>query len=271
MRKVLFTHSRKRPEPARRRFRSFTGRTVAATVAMMFVTAGVAHADPPQALDGSAPAADRTYQPAFDYDSDGCYPTPAIGRDGTVNGGLKPSGALNGQCHDLSDLNNTNSYSRSKCNNGWCAYIYGLYFEKDQAVLWSGLGGHRHDWEHVVVWVPDGGWPQYVSASAHGKYSTRSRNDIPWDETGTHPRIVYHKDGASTHCFRFAGFGEQPENHKGTWQFPPLVGWDDYPAGLRDKLTRYDFGSAQFGLRDGSFNGELSKAKPAGIPFDPNA
>jgi hypothetical protein len=238
---------------------------------MMFVASDVAFAEPPQALAANAPAADLKYQPAFDYDGDGCYPTPAIGRDGTVAPGLNPSGALNGQCHDLSDLNNTNSYSRSKCNNGWCAYIYGLYFEKDQAVLWSGLGGHKHDWEHVVVWVPDGGWPQYVSASAHGKYNTRSRNDIPWDETGTHPKIVYHKDGASTHAFRFAGFGEQPENHKGTWQYPALIGWDNYPAGLRDKLTQHDFGSAQLGLRDSAFWWELGKAKPAGIPFDPNA
>jgi necrosis inducing protein (NPP1) len=238
--------------------------------AVLFASAGVALADPPRALDGSAPLEDRTYQPAFDYDGDGCYPTPAIGRDGTIAGGLKTSGAVNGSCHDASDLDNTNSYSRVKCNNGWCGYIYALYFEKDQAVAGSGLGGHRHDLEHVVVWVQNG-TPQYVSASAHGKYHTYARNQMPWDETGTHPKIIYHKDGAGTHCFRIAGFNEQPENHKGTWQYPPLIGWDNYPAGFRDKLTSTDFGSAQFGLRDGSFNGELSKAKPAGIPFDPNA
>ncbi|MET0132346.1 MAG: NPP1 family protein [Kibdelosporangium sp.] len=237
---------------------------------MLVVIPGVAFAEPPAALPGAAPGNDRTYQPAFDYDGDGCYPTPAIGRDGTIAPGLNPGGAVNGQCHDLSDLDNTNSYSRVRCNNGWCAYMYALYFEKDQAVAGSGLGGHKHDWEHVVVWVPDGGWPQYVSASAHGQYSTRSRNDVPWDGTGTHPKIIYHKDGIGTHAFRFASFTEQPENHKGTWQFPALVGWDDYPAGLRDKLVRQDFGSAQLGIRDSWFGGELSKAKPAGIAFNPN-
>ncbi|WP_394845067.1 NPP1 family protein [Pendulispora brunnea] len=240
------------------------------TGAGWMLLAGVALADPPQALDWNAPWSDRSYEPAFDYDGDGCYPTPAIGRDGTINRGLNPSGALNGQCHDMSDLDNTNGYSRSKCNHGWCAYMYGLYFEKDQAVAGSGIGGHRNDWEHVVVWVPDGDWPAYVSVSAHGNYTTYSRNDVPWDDSGTHPKVIYHKDGIRTHCFRIAGFGEQPENLKGSWQFPPLIGWDNYPPGFRDKLTQYDFGSAQFGLRDGSFNGELSKAKPANIPFDPN-
>ncbi len=47
------------------------------------------------------------FQPAHDYDTDGCY-TPAIGLDSTVNGGLNPSGALNGQCRDSWDLDSTN-------------------------------------------------------------------------------------------------------------------------------------------------------------------
>ncbi|SEF93521.1 Necrosis inducing protein (NPP1) [Nonomuraea solani] len=233
-------------------------------VAIVLAGPGIAYAAPPTALDPAAPAADRTYQPAFDYDGDGCYPTPAIGRDGTIAPGLALGGAVNGQCHDLSDLDNTNSYSRSKCNNGWCAYIYGLYFEKDQTL--PGCCGHRHDWEHVVVWV-QGGTAQYVAASAHGNYSVRPRAQLFWE--GTHPKIIYHKDGLSTHAFRFASATEPPENHKGTWQFPALVGWDGYPPGLRDRLVAHNFGSASFGLKDASFAGELAKAKPAGIPFDP--
>ena len=166
--------------PARRTGKAALVLTTVAT--MLFATAGVALADPPQALDWSAPWEDRTYEPALDYDGDGCYPTPAIGRDGTIAPGLNPSGTVNGNCHDASDLDNTNAYSRVKCNNGWCGYIYGLYFEKDQAVWGSGLGGHRHDWEHVVVWVQNG-TPQFVSTSAHGKYNTYSRNQVAWDET----------------------------------------------------------------------------------------
>ncbi|WP_394436395.1 NPP1 family protein [Streptomyces sp. SGAir0957] len=238
-------------------------------LALVIGFAGSALAAPPMALPGNADATEQTYQPAYDYDTDGCYPTPAIGPDGTVNGGLKPSGALNGQCRDASDLDNTNGYSRTKCNNGWCAILYGLYFEKDQAVAGSGLGGHRNDWEHVVVWVHDG-QAAYVSTSAHGGFHVYPRDQIRWD--GTHPKIVYHKDGIGTHCFRPASANDEPpENHKGTWQFPTLVGWNGYPAGLRDKLSAYDFGSANFGLKDSSFASHLAGALPSGVPFDVNA
>jgi hypothetical protein len=249
---------------------SFALRSIVVAAAVMVAVPGAAFADPPPALDWNAPSTDRSYEPAFDYDSDGCYPTPAIGSNGVIAPGLNTSGAINGSCHDAWDLDNVNVYSRSKCNNGWCAYMYGVYFEKDQAVHGSGLGGHRHDWEHVVVWVPDGGWPTYVSASAHGNYNIRSRNDIPWDSSGTHPKIIYHKDGAGTHAFRFAGFGEEPENHEKAWQYPPLIGWDGYPPGFRDRLMSANFGSAQLDIRDSSFNGALAKAKPGNIPFNPN-
>jgi hypothetical protein len=240
----------------------------AASVSIALIP-GLAFADPPPALPAAAPEADRAYQPALDYDRDGCYPVPAIGPDGTVNQGLKKGGAENGNCRDASDLDNTNAYSRSKCNNGWCAYMYTLYFEKDQAAAGPGSAGHTHDWEHIVVWV-QGDSPKFASASAHGKYETRRQDETPWD--GKHPKIVYHKDGGQTHAFRFAkggGGDEPPENHKGQWQFPALVGWDNYPPGVRDKLVAYNFDAATFGIKDGTFEAELGKAKPADIPFDP--
>ncbi len=244
--------------------------TSVAAVAMLVVFPATALAEPPPALPASAPAADLAHQPALDYDTDGCYPTPAIGPTGTLNPGLAPGGALNGRCRDAADLDNTNAYSRSLCNNGWCAYMYTYYFEKDQATAGPIAIGHRHDWEHIVVWV-QGDWGRYVSTSAHGKYTTRHRDAIPWDETGKHPKVVYHKDGISTHCFRHASHTEPPENHKGAWQYPALVGWDNYPPDIRDRLTGHDFGSATMGIRDqgDKFRNELAKAKPSGIPFDP--
>ncbi|MEE1742573.1 NPP1 family protein [Streptomyces sp. BE147] len=236
---------------------------------LVMASASSALAAPPTALPANADGLEQTFQPAFDYDGDGCYPTPAIGTDGTIAPGLRTTGAVNGSCHDAEDLDNTNGYARHKCDNGWCAIMYGLYFEKDQAVAGSGLGGHRHDWEHVVVWV-QGDEARYVSTSAHGDFDIHGSERIRWD--GTHPKIVYHKDGVSTHCFRPAGPGDEPpENHHRAWQFPRLVGWNGYPGDLRDKLSQADFGSAVFGLKDGNFNYHLAEAKPAGIPFDPHA
>lgn len=252
----------------RSRFRR-TSAVVAAAAALVVAFPGVALAAPPKGLPANADALEQTFQPAYDYDTDGCYPTPAIGPDGTLNGGLNPTGALNGNCRDASDLDNTNGYSRYKCNNGWCAIIYGLYFEKDQALPGTSLGGHRHDWEHVVVWVQNN-QAQYVSTSAHGDFDIYGRDQIRWD--GTHPKVVYHKDGIGTHCFRPANSNDEPpENHYHAWQFPALVGWNGYPAGVREKLSQADFGSAHFGLRDDNFASHLAKAKPSGITFDPNA
>ncbi|MFE7757557.1 NPP1 family protein [Streptomyces sp. NPDC057429] len=242
---------------------------VVGVITLVIGSAGSALAAPPPALPANADGMEQTFQPAFDYDTDGCYPTPAIGPDGTISPGLNTTGAVNGSCRDAGDLDNTNGYARYKCNNGWCAIIYGLYFEKDQAVAGSGLGGHRHDWEHVVVWVQNNE-ARYVSTSAHGDFDVYNRDQIRWD--GTHPKVVYHKDGLSTHCFRPANSNDEPpENHYHGWQFPTLVGWNGYPPGVRDKLVQADFGSATFGLKDGSFNAHLDEAKPAGIPFDAHA
>jgi len=229
----------------------------------------MAYADPPPALPGAAPEPDKKFQPAMDYDKDGCYPTPAIGPDGTINPGLDKGGDVNGNCRDESDLDNTNAYSRSKCNNDWCAYTYAFYFEKDQTTVGEIAGpggGHKHDWEDVVVWVHND-TPEWVAVSQHGDYEWRNRNEIPFD--GTHAKVVYHKDGASTHVFRHAGGDESPENHKGEWQFPTLVGWDDFPDGIRDKLVSADFGSASLKLKDGDFEKTLYYAKPSEVPLDP--
>ncbi len=237
---------------------------------------GVAYAErAPGGLPAAAPEADQKFQPATDYDEDGCYPTPAIGPDGTINPGKDLGGALNGECRDEVDLDDANVYSRSMCNNDWCAYMYAYYFEKDQSTagvgeIAEGTNGHKHDWEHVVVWVQND-TPVWVAVSQHGKYFWRHRDQIPWD--GTHAKVVYHKDGGFTHMFRHADGDEQPENHKGTWHLPKVIGWDNFPPGFRDKLVSADFGSASLDLKDGVFEEKLTSsdpdkgAKPSEVPF----
>lgn len=59
---------------------------LASAVALVVATPGSALAAPPTALPANANALERTYQPAYDYDTDGCYPTPAIGPDGRERG-----------------------------------------------------------------------------------------------------------------------------------------------------------------------------------------
>ncbi|MFG3343999.1 NPP1 family protein [Streptomyces sp. NPDC048018] len=243
--------------------------TVLCALLLVLGATATAHAAVLPPLPQNAESLDQTFAPAYDFDTDGCYMTAAIGADGTLNPGLKLGGDVNGRCHDPAQLAAANSYSRSKCNNGWCAVMYAGYYEKDQATLGPLALGHTHDWEHVVVWI-NAGEVKYVSVSQHSGYQIAARSAIRFD--GTHPKIVYHKDGISTHCYRFANAtDDRIENSTGGWFYPRLVGWNGYPAGLRDKLTGADFGSATLKIRDSDFSSHLSRSLPSGIPFDPNA
>lgn len=218
------------PLPVRNRFAAGSGTarkratrtaTVLAAAGLLVLgTASTAHADPPGNLPQNAGGYEQAFSPAFDYDGDGCYATPAIGPDGTLAPGLKTTGAVNGSCRDQWDLDNSQTYARSKCNNGWCGIVYASYFEKDQAVHGSGLGGHRHDFEHVISWVNQGSnQVDYVSTTQHSTVKTYPRSQVRFD--GSHPKAVYHKDGPSTHFFRLAnGNDEPPENHYGNWRYP---------------------------------------------------
>jgi hypothetical protein len=77
-----------------------------------------------------------------------------------ANGNLTPDlehnfVGLSSDCHGLSDLQNNNVYSRARCNNSYCVYMHDYYFEKDVAIEYFFDPGHRHDWEHIVVFTKD--------------------------------------------------------------------------------------------------------------------
>ncbi|KRD21048.1 MULTISPECIES: NPP1 family protein [unclassified Streptomyces] len=241
--------------------------TVAGSALALTVTlSGSASAGVLQNLPENATTFQTYFEPVYDYDTDSCYPAAAIDPAGNLNGGLKPTGSVTGQCRG-GHLDHANTYSRAKCNNGWCGIIYASYFEKDEAS--PGIG-HRHDWECMVVWVVQGAdTPSYLSASRHGGFSTHPIADVPM--SGRRVMAVYHKDGASTHAFRFAEWGETAENDTGAWHQENLLTWDNLAPNLRNALNGSDWGNANLPLQDSKFNDTLNKAKPSGIPFDPYA
>jgi lysophospholipase L1-like esterase len=233
--------------------------------------------DPPTALPARATANDLKWQPALDYDTNGCYNVPAIGP--TPTGGMDPAYISYGlghdyttsslYCRDKTDLDNTNAYSRQRCNQGWCVYLYDYYFEKDVSVEnVIDAGGHTHDWEHIAVWVQND-QAKWVSASQHGKYVVKPASEVRWDtdpDTGvdTHPKLVYSKDGGFTHFFRFATAGDEPtENHyTPSWRRSTLVSYNGFPGTLRDQLFNHDFGAATIAIKEGKFAGNLESAIP---------
>ena len=160
-------------------------------------------------------------------------------------------------------LTNANTYARSKCNNGWCAAMYANYTEKDE-----GIGGHKHDWEHIVLWVQNDE-VKHVSSS-HGEWKVANRKEVRFD--GVHPKLVYHKEGGLTHLYRLANESDdQIENETGRWFYPAVVGWTGYPNDFRDRLLKHDFGTATIQIGDDKFNEALKAAMPSFLPFDPFA
>ncbi|MET8462818.1 NPP1 family protein [Micromonospora zamorensis] len=217
--------------------------------------AAAANGNPPTALPEHATEADLKWQPVLSYDGNSCYNVPAIGQNGNnpeLAEGLDENG--NDSCRDEADLRNTNTYSRQRCNSGWCAYLYDYYFEKD-----FGTGGHRHDWEHVVVWV-QGDEAKYVSTSAHGGYFRWPADYIQWE--GNHPKVVYDQDDTFTHVFRPARAGEQPQNHHQEWKRSPLISYNGLEDRYRTALFDHNFDKASIALKDPNFAGDLEKAMP---------
>ncbi|KAG5951108.1 hypothetical protein E4U53_003761 [Claviceps sorghi] len=193
----------------------------------------------PKALPQSTSSDAMHYQPVLDYDEDSCYNVPAIDAQGRVSEGLKAAYTSNisGGCRDPKHLNNQNVYVRARCNNGWCAYMYEHYFQKDVGLEHVGgvASGHRHEWENVVVMVKDGtGFPALVAASAHDGYIVQ----LPSERA--HPKVVYHKNGRGTHAFRFAKLEDEIlENDKQKWVRGALIEWDKWPDfTLRERMVK---------------------------------
>ena len=120
----------------------------------------------------------------------------------------------------------------------------------------------------MVVWT-EGSEAKYVAASAHGGYNVRAVGDVRMDDT--HPKIVYHKDGASTHAMRFATEKDEPvENDLGQWFRGGLVDYNSFPStGVRDAMMNNDWGKGKIDFSDARIKDALDKAKGDNdIPLD---
>lgn len=199
----------------------------------------------------------------MDFESNCCYNVAAVDANGNINTGLDPVKAHLEDCRGDGQLFHSNSYSRHMCNRGWCAIMYGYYFEMDSVTIIPGVlnEGHRNDWEHVAVWVKDGA-VKYVSTSAHGDFNVSPVSDVRFK--GTRPKIVYHKDWKLTRNMRLAkAADDNVENSTGDWFDSHLVGWDGFPStSIRDKMVTYNFGSAHMQFVNDEFPHFLSKSMP---------
>ena len=249
-------------------------RTIALLTLIGMFSANAAYASDFPRLDEALPSEidAASIAPVFDFDTDGCLPSAGISRSGQQNGGLNPSGTITSGCRSSNFLETSNTMHRYTCaaagGSTYCVHLYSLYFEKDQAVHFLPFG-HRHDWEHAAVWTQDG-IVTHGSYSAHGDLFTDSAANLPFQNG--HLKIVYHKDGITTHAMRFAKTNEVAENAYGTFVTPAIVSWFDmYGDGLsnadmRALLNSFDYGSAHLPITDSNFWSNINDYRPAGYP-----
>ncbi|KXT16944.1 hypothetical protein AC579_7425 [Pseudocercospora musae] len=228
------------------------------------------------------------FQPALDFDEDVCYYTAAIDNVGAINPGLPNKDQKHSQCRHPDRLENLNVYVRQRCNGGWCAYLYDYYAEMDNPPSLSTVGGHRNEWEHVVVWTKysqtnELGWPadetiSHVSTSAHGEFYTHKAKDYSFADFGdgdgpNHPLVVVHHKGALNASLRPAEYHDVekgPENYTKKWVRGALVQMETIDKGLKKALEDADWGGPNAAVLHG-IEDYLSDAMPdeAKYAFNP--
>lgn len=205
-------------------------------------------------LTNGANAILNRFLPKLDRNS-ACYPHTAVDKDGNYNSGLKDSGGESSQC---SSTNKQQVYTRtSRINDNTHAVMYAYYFPKDNGFIIPSIG-HRHDWEHVIVFIQNLGneaTEEIVGAaySAHGGVSVTGNPN----RDGKQIYINYAFNGSVTHSFT--------EGNEGSNTNHVLISYNRIPQAARDTLDNQDFGNAIVPFRNSGdrFNSRIQQAADA--------
>lgn len=227
---------------------------VAQVVLTNSVTAASRPHDAINPLTNGANATLKRFLPKLDRNG-ACRPYTAVDANGDYNGGLKDSGGESSSC---SLTSKQQVYTRTaRINANTHAIMYAYYFPKDNGRVFASLG-HRHDWEHVFVFVQDLGnlsKEKIVGAaySAHGGVSATSNPN----RDGKQIYINYDYNGSVTHSF--------VEGSSGTNTDHVLISYNRIPQAAKDTLDNQDFGSAivPFRNRGDRWNSRVEQARDA--------
>ncbi|KAJ6465764.1 putative necrosis and ethylene inducing peptide 2 precursor [Mycena sanguinolenta] len=186
------------------------------------------------------------YQPHLDV-VNGCVPFPAVDAEGNTNAGLNPTGSTDGDCTSSTGQ----IYVRSGTSGGHFGLLYAWYMPKDEVV--SGLIGHRHDWEGVIVWLSSSTSTSAsnilaVCPSAHGNWDCSTDG---FSLTGTSPLIAYQSIFPLDHSMGLT------TTVGGT---QPLIAWESLPAVAQEALMTTDFGAAIVPFKDDTIVSNLAAA-----------
>ncbi|KZM27890.1 uncharacterized protein EKO05_0006737 [Ascochyta rabiei] len=197
---------------------------------------------------GAIGRAIERFQPLL-HIAHGCQPYTAVDDAGNTSGGLQDTGNVSAGCRDP---NKGQTYVRAAWHKGKFAMMFAWYWPKDQPAAGNVAGGHRHDWENVVVWIdnPSNANPRILgaAASAHGGYAPTSTPN----RRGDNVLVEY--------------FVEFPRNH--ALQFTETVGrtywisdYDVMPNAEKQALASTTiFGDANVPFRPDNFATNLDNA-----------
>lgn len=137
-------------------------------------------------LPGRATEEQLRFLPTFIFTKGTCLPAPVFDAEGRLGSGLKASGKIDGNCLAFDQAN---IYTQTLPIGDYRVHAYALYYPKDGSVP-NGAGGHRHDWEHVLIWTLHDEISQ-VTFSQHAGWYTLAADKIKTD--GTHARVYVGK------------------------------------------------------------------------------
>ncbi|KAG1690124.1 NLP effector protein 2 [Phytophthora capsici] len=182
---------------------------------------------------------------------DGCHPYPAVNDAGETGGGLKTTGSPTAGCKGSGW--GSQVYGRSTWHRDVWAIMYSWYFPKDSPS--TGLG-HRHDWEHVIVWISNPDVPNptilAVTPSAHSGYSKYAPPSADTVD-GTSIKVRYESTYPMNHA---------TDVTTEAGEFQDLIMWDQMTDAARNALNTVSFGDANVPMNDGNFVPKLDKAWP---------
>lgn len=130
--------------------------------------------------------------------------------------------------------------------------MYAWYMPKDQPNSGNVAGGHRHDWEHIVVWLDDANKANPTllgaAASSHSGYTTTK---TPQTIDGTHPQVEYFTNFPTDHELQFK---TSPGKEYPMWD------WATMPDVTKNALATTNWGKANVPFIDANWEPKLDKA-----------
>uniref|UniRef100_H3GAX4 Necrosis inducing-like protein NPP1 type n=1 Tax=Phytophthora ramorum TaxID=164328 RepID=H3GAX4_PHYRM len=189
-----------------------------------------------------------TFKPQLKIVS-GCHPYPAVDSEGNTNAGIDIFSFKSCEGSSLG----SQIYGRATTYEDSYAILYSWYFPRDR----KGTFGHRHSWEHIIVWIErtsstKGALSSVSASTSDGKYFTITPpdTDMVWDKTSV--KIQYKAKTFSHYVNVSTESGD----------FQDLVMWEDMSSAARTALNLNDFGSATVPFKEDTFLDNLKNAYP---------